>query len=78
MERPLHREKYHSKYLIDVSKLCGGLYFKRFEELNWAGYTFLKFKVSGLNITSDRLLVDEKNPQMTSFELNKQLFKDGQ
>ena len=52
----------------NVSKLCGGLYFKRFEELNWAGYTFLKFKVSGLNITSDRLLVDEKNPQMTSFE----------
>ena len=43
----------------DVSKLCGGLYFKKTEELSWTGYTFPKFKVSGLNITSDlRLLVE--------------------
>ena len=52
-------KNYLSKCLIDVSKLCAELYFKRFEELSWAGYTFPKFKVSGLNITSDiRLLVE--------------------
>ena len=44
----LHGKKYHSKCLIDVSKFCAELYFKKFEELSWVGYTFPKFKVSVL------------------------------